>query len=419
MDELLKRLEAISKELEVFAGLDSMTESQVVDANVLSAEFESISGQIEAKKKVAELIAKSGASTRQTTPVAVSPRIEVAASRTEKMGGFKSGGEFFAAVKNASRGNVDKRFQNTMFERTGEEGGYLVPEEIMSDIQKKVMISDESLFAKVTKFNVSGNSLSYPVDEKNPWNNGVTAYWVAEGAPITQSRPILNGRVSHKLEKLGAIVPVSDELLEDAIALESYINNAAPSAIMHKLNDAILRGNGVGKPLGILNSGFKYKVAKEGGQAADTIVARNVIKMYSRLIPSSLGRAAWYVNAGVVEQLRLMKDDNDNFIYLAAGSQLNNGPYATLMGLPVIPMIGGLRELGTESDILLADFSYFHAIVKTQGIKQDISTHLYFDQALVAYRFIMRVDGRCPFSSPVTTEFGDYQMSGFVTLEDR
>jgi HK97 family phage major capsid protein len=193
----------------------------------------------------------------------------------------------------------------------------------------------------------------------------------------------------------------------------------APEAIMHKINEAILTGNGIGKPKGILTSGFKVTVAAESGQGADTVVARNVIKMYSRMIPRSRANAVWFINPEVEEQLKSMTDDNGNFIYIAPGSQMNQTPYGTLLGRPVLPLLGGMKALGDEGDIMFADLSYYYSIMKSAGIRSDVSTHLYFDRDQTAYKFIMRVDGSCPFKSPVVTQYGNYEMSGFVTLADR
>jgi HK97 family phage major capsid protein len=288
---------------------------------------------------------------------------------------------------------------------------------MIQDVTKKLQ-ADNSLLSRTRQFTVSGNSLSLPTDETAPWAGGIQAYWTAEGAPITDSKHKF-GQANWKLNKLAALVKVTDELLEDTVALESYIRAMAPEAIMHKVNSAILTGNGVGKPQGILGSGFKIKVSKEPGQAADTVVARNIIKMFSRLIPSARSRAVWYINAQVEEQLRTMKDDDNSFIYLAPGSQMNQSPYGLLLGLPVVSMIGSLPQLGDEGDIVLADLSYYYSIVKGGGMKQAVSQHLYFDRDMQAYKFTMRIDGGCPFKTPVKTEFGNYEMSAFITLEDR
>jgi HK97 family phage major capsid protein len=415
LEQMKARLAEIISKLGEFQAIENFSAEDVNEINELNAEFEGLKTNIEAKEKVASMTAQSTTSARKTTP---DTRIEVKATQTEKNGGFKNFGEFLGAVKSASNGSIDKRFQNTMFERNGEDGGFLVPEEMMSEVTKKCQ-SDESLLAKTRQLVVSGNALSLPVDESQPWNGGVNAYWVAEGAAITASGSGKIGLANWKLHKLAALVKVTDELLEDATALESYMKAMAPEAIMHKINGAILSGDGVGKPIGILNSGFKYKVLKESGQSADTIVAKNVLKMYSRMIPGSRAKAAWYINAGCEEQLRLMKDDVGNFIYVAPGSQLNQTPYGMLLGLPVIPLIGSMPALGDEGDIILADLSYYYTIQKAGGMKQAVSSHLYFDRDISAYKFTLRIDGACPFKTPVVTEFGSHSMSGIITLEAR
>ena len=419
MDKILEmknRLAAIVAQLNEYKGKEDHTEEDVQEIEALSAEFETLSSKITAAEKLEAITAKTEASSRKVAPA--TPRVEVTkASQREEMMGFSSPGEFFMAVKNASHGTLDKRFQNTHFERSGEDGGFLVPETMLTTVSKKLQ-ADESLFNRTRQFTVSGNSLSLPTDETSPWNGGVQAYWVAEGAQIQDSKHKF-GMASWKLSKLAALVKVTDELLEDATALQSYILQMAPEAIMHKVNSSIISGDGVGKPTGILNSGFKIKVPKEAAQTADTIVYRNVIKMYNRMIPAARAGAVWYINPMIEDQLRTIKDDEGNFMYLAPGSQLNQTPYGLLLGLPVLPLIGSMPALGDEGDIILANLNYYYTLSKVGGMKQSVSQHLYFDKDIQAFKFTMRLDGKCPFTSPIKTEFGNYEMSAIITLEDR
>lgn len=415
LEQMKARLAAIVAKLKEFSALESFDDETVESINDLNGEFENLKKQIETKEKLEAMNASASTSTRKTAPEAV--RVEVMASRQDKMGGFKSFGEFLSSVKGEANGKKDKRFENTLFERNGEDGGFLVPEEMMTTITKK-LTSDESLLSKTRQFTVSGNSLTLPTNESAPWNGGVNTYWVAEGNQITDSKGKI-GLASLKLNKLAAMIKITDELSEDSVALESYMLAMAPESIMHTINSAIISGNGVGKPMGILNSAFKITAAKEAAQVADTIVARNVIKMYSKMIPSARAGAVWYINAGCEEQLRTMKDDLGNFIYLSPGSQLNQSPYGQLLGLPVLPLIGSMPQLGDEGDIILANLSYYYSIVKAGGLKQSVSSHLYFDRDISAYKYTMRIDGNCPFKAPVVTEFGNHQMSAIITLEAR
>lgn len=418
LEQMKARFATIVAKLKEFHALESFTNEELEEINQLNDELSGLKNTIEAKEKLAAIDVMAATPTRKTTPDAPVARMEVTPSREEKNGGFKNLGEFLNSVKKASNGDLDKRFKNSaMFEKNGEDGGFLVPEEMMTEVTKKIQ-SDESLLARTRQFTVSGNALSLPTDETSPWTGGIVSKWLAEGEQYSETKHKF-GTASWRLHKLGAIVRVTDELLEDSTALESYIRSMAPVSIMHQINSAILTGNGVGKPQGILNSNFKVKVQKEAGQTADTIVAKNIIKMYSKMIPSARANAVWYINAACEEQLRMMKDDEGAFIYLAPGSQLNQTPYGLLMGRPVLPMIGSMPALGDEGDIVFADLSYYYTILKSGGMKQAISSHLWFDRDIQAYKFTMRIDGACPFKAPVKTEFGNYEMSAFVTLEDR
>jgi HK97 family phage major capsid protein len=205
--------------------------------------------------------------------------------------------------------------------------------------------------------------------------------------------------------------------MEDATSLESYLKESAPDAIVHAVNNAIISGDGSAKPIGILSSGFKITVAKESGQAADTIVYRNLVKMKSNL----LGQGIWIAHAQCREQLMTLKDDLGNFIYMS-GSQFANAsvaPFETLLGLPIVYMAGTMPALGDEGDIILANMNYYYSVVKRGGVKSAMSTHLFFDRDITAFKFTLRLDGKCPFKAPVVTQNGNYSMSGFVTIADR
>lgn len=415
---ILARLQEIAAKIESFAS-GELTDEQVAEANALHTEFEQLNARKEALEKVEAMKAKVSASTRQTTNVtpAATTRTEVVREANDRFGGFKSSGDFLMAVKADAGGHKDKIFMSPAYEKYAEDGGYLIPEDISSEILEKLK-TDESLFSKCTTFNVGGNALSLPVDEAQPWNSGVVAYWVDEGKAYTGSKGVFK-KAEWKLKKLGALVEATEEMLEDATAMESYIKKAAPAAIMHKLNAAIISGDGAGKPKGLLNSGFTVQAAKESMQTADTINARNIINMYTRMLPQARANAAWYINAGAEPQLLTLKDDLGNFIYLSPGSQMNNSPYGLLLGRPVIPMMSTLPALGDAGDILFMDLSYYYAITKTAGVKQQMSIHLKFDQDISTFKFTFRVDGNVPFTTPVTTEYGSYQMSAFVKLEAR
>lgn len=417
LEQMRKRLEEIVAKLNEFETIENYTSEDTETINTLHDEFATLKGNIEAREKIEAMKATVGEPKRQVATTST-PKVEVKASKLEENLGFKNLGEMALALVNKSRGHIDRRFQNDFaYEKFAEDGGLLIPTDFASVIDKKLTQSDESLMAKCDLTPVSGNSMSMPIDEQQPWTGGIQSYWTAEGASITESKASLKA-ANYRLHKLASLVKVTDELLEDASAIEAHIKSKAPEAIMHKVNDAIINGDGVGKPTGILNAGFKVSVAKETSQTADTIVFKNIVKAEARLLPSA--NAVWLAHPKCKEQLRQLKDDNGNAIYMNGGAfpNLASAGFDTLMGRRVIYMLGAMPTLGDEGDLILVDLDYYKMIYKA-GVQQDVSTHLLFDQAATAFRFIQRLDGSCPYTDGVTTQYGSYEMSGIVTIAAR
>jgi HK97 family phage major capsid protein len=177
-------------------------------------------------------------------------------------GGFRSLGDFALAIRAAARGNIDPRLKaldsSRIFnaapstysqEGVGADGGYLVPPDFRTTILQKVLAEDQLLSRTDQQMTTSSNSITIPVDETTPWqtSGGIQAYWEGEAATYLQSKAALQ-TVTIRAYKLGALVPVTDEQLEDGPALEAYLRRKTPDKMNFKINDALLNGDGVGKP---------------------------------------------------------------------------------------------------------------------------------------------------------------------------
>lgn len=423
LEQMKARLAVILAKMDEYKALENFSDEVVAQIDTLSAEFETLQKQILAKEKVENMAAAATTSTRQVAPIS---NISVGPERKTLDGknGFKAAGEFYRAVVDHASGKTDQRLSIRAAgaqEKIGEDGGFLVPDDFRSEIQNKVQ-GDESLLPRTRQFQTSSNNLVLPTSEVAPWDGtGIQAYWEGEGGTFTDTKHKF-GSMAMRLHKLTALVRVTDELLEDAPALQSYINSQAPEAILHKVNSAIISGSGAGQPLGYLNSGFTVTVAAEGGQTADTVIFANINKMLGRILPMSFAKSVWLIHPALLEQIRAMKFDLTSStpipVYMPPAG-VSEAPYGTLYGRPVIPMMGGVKAPGDVGDISLVDLSYFYSAVKTAGIQQAISTHVYFSTQETAFRFSMRIAGQCPFKAPVSPEYGSYDMSGFVTLAAR
>lgn len=354
----------------------------------------------------------------------------------QKKNGFKSFHEFVKSVKGMSSAPgrqpiVDERLLvkaapgTYSAEGSGGDGGFLIPPDFRESIMRAVF-DEPDIIARTNRISTGRNAVQMVVDESTPWGTGgVRVYWLAEAAQKPQSKPKLN-KVMIELDKLAALVPVTDELLEDAPMIESLIRDRVGEQMRFQAAFAIVQGSGVGQPLGILNSPALVSVAKETSQVADTVVALNIVKMWARMYAPWRRNAVWIANQDIEPQLQLLMKvgkldtgaaDTGWGIGPLFYSDGNGAP--TLNGRPVI-FTQAAQTLGDKGDIMLTDLSQYMTLLKGGGaVKEDVSIHLWFDYDITAFRFVMRMGGQPWIASPIASRSGSTTYSAFVTLDER
>lgn len=341
-------------------------------------------------------------------------------------GGYRNFGEFARSVRLAARKVdpfVDPRLSAIQAaaatqitqESVGEDGGYLVPPDFLAQITQTILAED-SLLALCDPLTTGKNAVNMPMDETTQWGSGgIKAYWAAEAAAMQQSKPALNSDTL-KLHKLTALVPITEEMLEDAPLIDSYLRRKTPEAFDWSIGMGFVWGSGAGMPLGFMNSPALVTQAAEGGQTADTIVQANVSKMKSRMPARSRKTAVWLIHPDAEPQLEGMTVGNQP-VYMPPGG-LSEAPYGRLFGRPVIPH-QVCETVGNLGDIMFVDFRQYTAVIKAGGVKLVISIHLWFDQDLQAYKFTFRVAGQPTWSKAMTPRSGSNTMSPFIVLGAR
>lgn len=300
------------------------------------------------------------------------------------------------------------------------DGGFLIPEYLRSELLR---ISLEKSVVRSRARVIPMETLTVPfptIDSTSNASNiygGVAAYWTEEAGQLTDSSPTF-GRVKLEAKKLTAYSEVPNELFADSlISLQMLINEIFPEALAWFEDVAFINGTGVGEPLGFLNSPAMVSVSKETGQAADTIVWENLVKMYSRMLPSSLNNAVWIANLDTFPELATMSlsvGTGGSAIWLTDGV---SGPPMRILGRPVI-FTEKLPTLGDAGDIVLADMSHY-LIGDRQAIQADTSPHYRFQTDMTSMRFISRLDGRPWLQSAITPKTGSNTLSPFVRLAAR
>ena len=355
----------------------------------------------------------------------------------KKYWGWKSVGEQAKAVVaagNKSNPYFDKRLLTraapTSLTQTavGADGGFAMAPGFSSEIFKDVE-GEGSFLSRVTQMDVDGNSFEQPVDDTAPWDktNGVQVFWEGEGHQLQQSKIKLKTRAV-KANKLTALVPVTEEMLSDTTGIGSYLNLEVPEKMDFEIGLKILQGNGVGQPLGILNSPALITVPKVSGQVADTLVGQNVIDMWHRLYAPNRRNAIWALNQDVEAQTetlmiqgKLNTGANDTGwgvpLFIPAGG-LSGRSFDTIKGREIVPT-QACETLGDKGDVILADLRQYMVVRKREGLRADRSIHFWFDYDIEAFRFIFRLGGRPWRNAPIQPRVGNQTISPFVTLEER
>lgn len=342
---------------------------------------------------------------------------------------FMSNGWFRAPEKAGSAARLQEiqefrtklaEVSNSFSSNTPADGGFLIPERLRADLLR---VSLESALMRRFARVIPMDSLTVPFPTLDSTSNvstvhgGVAAYWTEEGQALVESDPTF-GRVVLRANKLTARADVPNELFQDSIiSLEAFISEIFPDALAWFEDVAFINGTGTGEPLGWLRAPAAEIVAQDALQSADTIVWQNILQMYARMLPSSLGRAIWVANIDTFPELATMA------LSVGTGGSaiwLNNGvvgPPMTILGRPVYftEKVPSVTEQGCISFI---DPGYY-LIGDRQTMRAETSGHYRFANDITTMRFIQRLDGRPWIESAITPANGANDLSPFVLLGDR
>ena len=343
--------------------------------------------------------------------------------------GFATAGDFYSSAYKMFVDHVpDSRLvigaATGMSQGSGSEGGILVPPSFSQIIWDGMNVGAENLLGMTDQYDVEGDSLTMPANAETSRATGsryggVRAYWIAEAAQMTGSTPKLRDL---KLEpkEMTVLVYVTDKLLRNSSAIGKYVTQAATDELRFMTGDAIINGDGAGKPLGLLAAASTVEITAEAGQVAMTIVAENVIKMWARMHARARQKAVWFINQACEPQLMTMAvavGTGGQLIYMPAGG-ISGSAYGSLFGKPVVP-IEYCQALGTAGDIILTDLSAYATGLKKQGVRSDVSIHLKFDYNETAFRFLFEVDGQPWLASALTPFKGSDTLGTAITVATR
>ena len=279
---------------------------------------------------------------------------------------------------------------NALQEGTDSEGGYLVPDEYERTLVEA--LEEENMFRQLAKvIRTSSGDRKIPVVATKG-----TASWIDEEGAYTESDDSF-GQVSIGAYKVGTMIKVSEELLNDSVFdLESYIAKEFARRIGAKEEEAFFTGDGSGKPLGILAA---TGGAQTGVTAASStaITADELMDLFYSLKSPYRKKAVWVLNDSTIKAVRKLKDSTGQYLWQPS---LVAGTPDTLLGRPMktsayMPVIAA----GAKT-IAFGDFSYYW-IADRQGRSFKRLNELYAANGQVGFLGFQRVDGKLVLSEAV------------------
>lgn len=147
----------------------------------------------------------------------------------------------------------------------------------------------------------------------------VTTYWVDQGAVIPSGQVVL-GQESLELKKLGAIVTLTRELIEDEeIDLFSFIGTRVAQGFSQKEDKAFFTGAGAGDTAnaeftGALNAVGANEVVMTGDAFAD-LTADNLLDMQDKSPQYIAQTGKYYMHRSIRNILAKLKDLQGEYIY--------------------------------------------------------------------------------------------------------
>jgi HK97 family phage major capsid protein len=193
----------------------------------------------------------------------------------------------------------------TTYNYTGDDarGGYLIPEELLAEVLR---IKEEQYGLarrefQYLPFSGPGNERKIPT-----LSSSVSVYWIDEAAAKTSSNPVF-GLVTQTLKKLVAMVPFTEEIIEDsAVNLTELIAKLFAEATAKEEDVQFFYGTG--SPwTGILNNGSVGSVALAATEGIADVTFEKLVDMQDELPSGAIAGAKYYMHRHVLSYLRKLR----------------------------------------------------------------------------------------------------------------
>lgn len=336
---------------------------------------------------------------------------------------FRNFGEYVECVLLAPGAEALRPFRSRMLPKRlekrdqsmgiGAEGGFLVPPQFLAEF---LMVKPEEAVVRprarvIPPGEHPDASISMPALTQGSAGvyGGVTVGWEGEGVEGDETDADVH-EVELEPKEATAWVDLTEKLLRNASMMSGAIMDLLRGAMTGAEDYAFLRGDGRGKPFGVIESPGRLDVTRN---TANKVLTEDVIAMQSVLMPESQQFAVWVASQSTMPKLLILKDEADN--NLVIGGDITKGVPWSMLGRPLL-WTGRTPTLGTRGDLMLVDFRYYW-IKDGFGPVIAASPHVNWKSNKVCVKIVRSVDGASWVREPLTLEDGDTQVSPIVVLK--
>lgn len=224
-------------------------------------------------------------------------------------------------------------------------GGYLAPAEFSTEILKGLVeYSPVRQAARVGS--TAASSIILPKRTGTP-----TAQWVGETEDRQETQSSY-GQLEIPVHEMAAYVDVSVQLLEDAaVNIESEVASDLAEEFGRLEGVALVNGNGVKKPVGIMAAAG---ITEVNSGAANAITADGLVDLVYSLPAFYRANAAFMMNGTTLASVMKLKDGNGNFLWQPS---YQAGQPATLLGRPIVEAVDMPDVDADATPILFGDIN--------------------------------------------------------------
>ena len=290
---------------------------------------------------------------------------------------------FWNAMRTRSGEGLDPVIKNALQIGTDTEGGYLVPDEFERTLIEA--LDEENIFRKLANvISTSSGDRKIPVVASKG-----TASWIDEEGAIPESDDSF-GQVSIGAYKLGTMIKVSEELLNDSVFnLENYIAREFARRIGNKEEDAFFTGDGSGKPTGILAATGGAQIGVTA-TSATAITIDEILDLFYSLKSPYRNKSVFVMNDATIKAIRKLKDGQGQYIWQPS---LQAGTPDTILNRPVYTSSYVPTIAASAKSIIFGDFGYYW-VADRQGRVFKRLNELYAATGQVGFVATQRVDGK-------------------------